>query len=410
MANDSLKALKIAFQTFVESYDANCVLSKAVSSETIDGKDAQRAGDVMYVRQNYEASTVTGLDVSGETDMDVIQRAVPIAFRDPENVIFNLNSKEARDEQVMTKQGEAAAKSLAAFVDQSLYATGVGKAANVITQTGAFDWTLGATVEEQMILRGISTSDAKLFMNAGDWRAVADELGGRQYTTDRTKGAYERSQVPDIANLQTFRTDNLVNVAGVGTVTGTTINGAQSHTVVSKDGNNVPVDNRQMTLTVQGANIGNIALGDSFTIAGVNAVHMKTKSDTNVPQTFRVIAAPTGGGTTLTVTPAIVASGPYQNVTAVAADSAAVTFINSTTKAANLAFAGDALQLKYGRLEFPNDMGPKVMTATTENGVPLCMSYNFDDRAGKISVRYHTYFADSLTDPEKAFLVLANQS
>lgn len=410
MANDTLQALEIAFETFVENYEANCVLSKAVSKETIDGKVAQRSGDVMYVRQNYEASTVSGLDVSGETDMDIIQRAVPIAFRDPENVIYNLDSKEARDEDVMRKQGEAAAKSLAAFVDQSLYNTAVGKAANVITQTGAFDWTLGATVEEQMILRGIQTMDAKLFMNAGDWRNVADELGSRQYTTDRTKGAYERSQVPDIANLQTFRTDNLVNVAGAGAVTGTTINGAQSYTVTSKDGNNVPVDNRQMTLTVQGANIANIAEGSAFTIVGVNAVHMKTKSDTNVPQTFRVIAAPTGGGTTLVVSPAIVASGPYQNVTAVAADGAALSFVNTTTKPANLAFAGDALQLKYGRLEFPNDMGPKVMTATTENGAPLCMSYSFDDRAGKISVRYHTYFADSLVDPEKAFLVLANQA
>lgn len=410
MANSSLQALEIAFEKFVESYDANCVLSKAVSHETVDGKTAQRAGDVMYVRQNYEASTVSGLDISGSASMDVVQRAVPIAFRDPENVKFNLNAKEARDEETMAKQGEAAAKSLAAFVDQSLYNTGVKKAANVIVKSGAFDWTLGSTVEEQMILRGIQTSDAKLFMNAPDWRSVADELGGRQYTTDRTKAAYERSQVPDIANLMTFRTDNLVNVAGFGTVTGTSINGAQSHTVVSKDANNVPIDNRQMTLTVKGANIANITEGLAFTIAGVNAVHMKTKSDTNVPQTFRIIAAPTGGGTTLVVTPAIVTSGPYQNVTAAAANNAVITFINSTTKPANLAFAGDALQLKYGRLEFPGDMGVKVKTATTENGAPLCMSYNFDHLSGNISVRYHTYFADSLVDPEKAFLVLANQA
>lgn len=409
MANDVLKALEIGFETFVDSYSANCVLSKAVDTETIDGKTAERDGDVMFVRQNYEASTVSGLDVSGETDMDIIQRAVPIAFQDPENVIYNLNSKEARDESVMTKQGEAAAKSLAAFVDQTLYTTAVANAANVVAGVSAFDWDLGSQVEEQMILRGISVADAKLFLNAGDWRAAAGELGNKQYSTDRTKPAYERAQVPDIANLMTFRTDNLVNVVKAGTVTGTTVNGVQSHTVVSKDANNVPVDNRKMTLTVAGANIANIKEGDSFTIAGINAVHMKTKSDTNVPQTFRVVAAPTGGGTTLTITPAIVASGPYQNVTAAAANSAALTFINKATKPANLAFAGDALQLKYGRLEFPSDMGPKVMTATAENGAPLCMSYSFDDRKGKINVRYHTYFAASLTDPEKAFVVLANQ-
>jgi len=37
MANESLKTLDIAFETFVEEYDANCVVSKAVDTETVEG-------------------------------------------------------------------------------------------------------------------------------------------------------------------------------------------------------------------------------------------------------------------------------------------------------------------------------------------------------------------------------------
>lgn len=409
MANESLKTLEIAFEKFVDAYDANCVVSKMVSTEVVDGATAQRAGDVMYVRQNYEASTVSGLDLSGETNIDVIDRAVPIAFQDPENVIFKLDAKEARDPIKMEKQGDAAAKSLAAYVDQFTYERAVNRATIAVTSSTAFDWTLGATAEEMLIKRGISMSDMNLVMNPTDWRAVADELGGRQYTTDRTKAAYERSQVPDIANMSTFRTDNLVNVAAIGTVTGTTVNGNQSHTVTAKDANGIPVDNRQMTLTVQGANVANIKAGDRFTIAGVNAVHMKTKSDTNDLQTFTVLAV-AGGGTSLTISPAIVASGPYQNVTAQAANSAAISFLNTTTKPANLFTTRDAVQIKYGRLEWPGDMGVKVMTANTESGVPLVMSYQFNHITGVIQVRYHTYFAAEAVDSEKVGIILANQA
>jgi len=408
MANSALKTIDIMWEEFVEKFDAMTVLSKMVDKETLDPTDAQRGGDVMYVRQNYHASTVSGLDISGETDMDVISRAVPLVFQDPQNVKYSMDAKEMRDEQVMRKQGEAAAQRLAATIDTTLYNRAVDRATIVKLATGSFTWNLGQSAETSMIQRGISNSQGRLLLNATDYQAVSADLGGKAYIGDWSKGAYERSIVPGIANFQTHRTDNLKNLTIKGTVTGTTINGAQSHTVVAKDANGVPVDNRQMTLTVQGANVANIKAGDVFTIANVNSVHMITKEDTGELQTFRVLAS-ASGGTSLTVSPAIVASGPYQNVTIAAANSAAVTFVNNATKPANLFFTGDAIQLKYSRLHFPTDQGAKVMTATTANGAPLTMSYFFNHLTGKTQFRFHTYFAAEAVDPEKIGIVVANQ-
>ena len=414
MPNSALKTIDIMWETFVDSFDAACVLSKAVDKETVDATRLERGGDVMYVRQNYHASTVAGLDISGESDMDVISRAVPMVFQDPQNVKYSMDAKEMRDESVMRKQGEAAAQRLAAIVDTTLWNRACDRANMVITAAGAFTWNLAQSAETVLIQRGIMTDQAKLFMNATDYQAVSADLGQKAYMGDWAKDAFARSQVPDIAKFQTFRVDNLRNSVARGTVTGTTVNGNQSFTPVAKDANGVPVDNRQMTLTVQGANVANIKVGDSFTIGtagtanAVNRVHMVSKEDSGVQATFRVLAVG-GGGTSLTITPAIVASGPYQNVSVQASNSATINFINAATRPYNLFFTGDAVQLKYSRLNFPTDQGALVRTATTENGAPLTMSYFFNHLTGKTQFRFHTYFAAEAVDPEKIGVIIANQ-
>jgi hypothetical protein len=164
-----------------------------------------------------------------------------------------------------------------------------------------------------------------------------------------------------------------------------------------------------MTLTVQGANVANIKVGDAFTIAGVNAVHQIDKSDTGQLMSFRVLAAG-GGGTSLTITPAIVATGPYQNVSAVAANSAALVFLNTVTKPVNAFWAQGAVTLDYGRLAFPTGEGAQVMTATTKQGVPLIMAYQFNSLTGKTSCRFTTLYAATVLDPEQCGIVIANQT
>ena len=414
MSNSALKTIDIMWEKFVDAFDAACVLSKAVDKETLDPTKLERGNDVMYVRQNYHASTVSGLDISGESDMDVISRAVPMVFQDPQNVKYSMDAKEMRDETVMRKQGEAAAQRLAAIVDTTLWNRACDRANMVITAAGAFTWNLAQSAETALIQRGILTDQAKLFLNATDYQAVSADLGQKAYMGDWAKDAYARSQVPDIAKFQTHRVDNLRNSVARGTVTGTTVNGNQSFTPVAKDGNGVPVDNRQMTLTVAGANVANIKVGDSFTLGtagtanAVNRVHMVSKEDSGVQETFRVLAVG-GGGTSLTITPAIVASGPYQNVSVQAGTGATVNFVNAATRPYNLFFTGDAVQLKYSRLHFPTDQGALVRTATTENGAPLTMSYFFNHLTGKTQFRFHTYFAAECVDPEKVGVIIANQ-
>ena len=408
MANSLTKVAEVAFEEFVEGYEAACVLSKEVQTRYPDQTSMQRAGDTEYLPQDFGAVLQTGLDISGGSDDDVIDRMVPLTYRTPDNVRYALDSKEMRDERLMREKGKAAAIRLAAEVETNMANTIAARAGIVVKKVGALAWTDGAAAEAQLLLRGANNgADKKLFINPMDYLAISGDLGNKAYMGDLSKAAYERSQIPNIAGFRSFRTDQVANVAAVGTVTSTLVNGAnQKLTVAAMSGDTIQ-DNRQMVLNCDGANVANWKAGDAFTIAGVFAVHQVSKANTGQLMTFRVLANAAGA---LTITPAIIADGQYQNVSNAPADNAAVTALNTVAAPSNIFWTADSCVLSYGRLEFPTDGGAKVMTARTSQGVPLVMSYAFDHLKAKTTFRFTTMYGCTVLQPEKCGVILANQT
>ncbi len=408
MANQKLNTLEIMMDEFTNGFDGETVLSRKTKRFFPKPVDMERGNNTYYVRQDMQlAAVLNTFDVTASTRADVIQRSIPVTFANPDNVLYELTAAEMRDEDKTREAAKAARKKLAWVVENAVYQTVAQRAAKVIKKVGAFAWDDAANLEALMLRRGLSEDyQSSLFMNSADWSAVAKDLGNRAYQTDWSKSAYERSRVPDIANFETFRTGHQFVLPAVGTVTGTTVSGNQSHTVSSMTGN-VPTDNRQMTLVIAGANIANIKNGDAFTIANVFAVHDQSKQDTQDLQTFRVLS---GGGTAnLVITPAIIITGPYQNCTAQAATGAAITFLNTASKPVDVAWQDGAVYLDYGKLMFPDGYGPKVINATTEQGVPLAISADFDHLSGKMTIRNHILYAVTVREPEQCGLILANQ-
>lgn len=407
MANAITKDLEIMFGEYIEGYDAACVISMEAETSYPAPQTMQRAGDVFYRPQNYHANVVTGLDVSGAAKTDIIQRMVPTSYRTPDNVVYQIDAEEMRDPEHMKQMGKAASTRLAAEIDKNLYAKVAAEAAIVVKKVGALTWDDGATAEALMITRGIGAGrERKLFLNAFDHKDIAKDLGNRAYLGDTSLSAYERSKVPDIAGFKTFRTDNVANLTVTGTVASTLVNGANQALTVTAMNGDLPADNRRMTLNTDGANVANVKAGDVFTLPTVNAVHQVDKSDTGQLMTFRVISNTAGA---LVITPAIIVSGPYQNVTNAAADNAPLTFLNTATKPVNAFWAQGAVALDYGKLAFPSGQGAQVMTGTTKNGVPLIMSYAFDHLTGITTARFTTLYATTVLDPEQCGIIIANQ-
>jgi len=97
---------------------------------------------------------------------------------------------------------------------------------------------------------------------------------------------------------------------------------------------------------------GNFTAGTIFTFADVYAVHPETKQNLGYLQQFTVT---TSGTTSLAFTPALQSTGASQNISALPANSAAITFVGSasTTYEQHLAYHKDAFAFVTADLEMP---------------------------------------------------------
>jgi hypothetical protein len=102
---------------------------------------------------------------------------------------------------------------------------------------------------------------------------------------------------------------------------------------------------------------GAINAGDVFTIANVFSVHPETKVSTGILQQFVVTAAASSGAGTWNISPTIYSTGAKQNVNALPADNAAITFAGTLSTAVGtsvlyqkgaFAFATADLQMPKG--------------------------------------------------------------
>lgn len=126
-----------------------------------------------------------------------------------------------------------------------------------------------------------------------------------------------------------------------------------------------------------GAATQTYAAGEVFTIAAVNAVNQETKATLNYLQQFVVRTAATGATSQvlgLAIAPTIYssASGGLQNVSALPADNAAVTFYGTTSATVypqNLIFHRDAFTFATADLKMPQNQ--QMASRKMQDGISL---------------------------------------
>lgn len=103
-----------------------------------------------------------------------------------------------------------------------------------------------------------------------------------------------------------------------------------------------------------------ISVGEVFTVNGVFNINPQSRQSTGVLKNFVVTASttPTSSTWTINFSPAIVTSGPYQNVTGPMVTATTVTFLTGTTTAQiagaqNIGFCRDAFGLVMVPMEIP---------------------------------------------------------
>lgn len=252
-----------------------------------------------------------------------------------------------------------------------------------------------------------------LIMNPTDYNSVAANLANRDAPpTGASMTAFERSRIPTVATFDSFKA-NFMPTQNVAAASGYLINGAnQDYDPVAIDANGNNVDNRTQTLNID-TGTGAVNEGDAFTIAGVFAVSHVHKNVTNQLQTFRVVSTAGAAGTqTITITPAIVVSGggggaqaniDYANCSAIPADNAAITFLNTgASQPSNIFFMNRAVEIVHGSLATMDldGAGVSTMTETTDSGIEILFAKGSEVRGLTTEYRLTMWMSANVLIPE----------
>lgn len=422
MANAFSKEERVAFELLLEGFQDALVLSRNVSTYSTDQVTMERTSDTIWRPQPYISQSFDGQDQTSNFK-DYTQLSVPARIGYAKSVPFVLTAKELRDALQEQRLGQSARQKLASDINVAVMNVAAQQGTLVVKRTSAasgFDDV--AQCEAIFNEQGVMDFERYLALSTRDYNGMASNLAGRQTMQGKPVTAYEKAYVGTVASFETYKLDYANRLAAAAGGAGLTIDTrdvavnyyipkATSTAVTGEVGN---VDNRYQTVTISSTT--NVAAGDCFTIAALNAVHHITKGDTGQLKTFRVISV--DSGTTMTISPPIIsnqvandASAEYQNcVINTKAANSAIVFLNTVAAYANPFWQKDAIEILPGRYAVPSDAGVAVMRASTDQGIELVFQKWYDINTMKTKYRIDTLFGVVNKQPEMSGILLFSQT
>jgi len=186
--------------------------------------------------------------------------------------------------------------------------------------------------------------------------------------------------------------------------------GAFAGTTLVDEGSGVTEGDAVLTIDAFTDSAPTVKQGDVFTVVGVNAVNPETGEDTGALQQFVVTADVTGSSNeaTVAVSPAFKASttDPYQTITALPADGAAVTFAGTaeTAYGINMAHHKDAFTFVTADLEMPQ--GVHFAARENHEGISMRIVKDYDIRNDAFLCRLDVHFGTKTVRPELACRII----
>ena len=420
MANAFSKEERVAFELLLEGFHDQLVLSRNVSIYNTDQVTMERTSDTIWRPMPYISQSFDGQDQTSNFK-DYTQLAIPARIGFAKSVPWVLTAKELRDALQEQRLGQSAKQKLASDINRAVLDVASLQGSLVVKRTAAasgFDDV--AQCEAIMNEQGIQYGDRYLALSTRDYNGMASNLqtASRSFNNAKSVDAYERAYVGEVASFDTFKLDyarRLTAAAGGGSIT---INSGTQYytpkaTSTAATGEVGNVDNRFQQVTVSSTT--NVAAGDCFTIAGVEAVHHITKQGTGQLKTFRVISV--DSGTTMTICPPIISGAggtdaelEYKNCSVTSSSTAAITWLNTVTAYANPFWHKDSLEILPGRYAVPTDAGVAVMRASTDQGIELVMQKWYDINTMKTKYRLDTLFGVVNKAPQQSGIILFSQT
>lgn len=222
---------------------------------------------------------------------------------------------------------------------------------------------------------------------------------------DIVQSAYRRARLGDIGGVETLKTQQ-IRSHSVGAHGGTPlVRGASQNSAYAS----VMAGMTQTLITDGWTGSVDLKQGDVFTIAGVFDVNPNTKDTLPHLKQFVIMAdvtsaASSANATSLSIYPAIVTSGPYQNCSAVPADNAAITYVGtaSTAYRQNLVFHKNAFALAVRPLPIDPSMSFAATATDADTGLAVRIARNYDINNDNLPCRIDILYGVKAIYPELA--------
>lgn len=333
----------------------NLVLAKLVDSESVDKAFKAGVGGTVYVKRPPEFTIRTGATASAQ---DVTEGEVAVTIDKQAGVDVAFTSQEETlnvDALLKSKVLDASMAQIASYVDGQIgnrineFHNWVGSPGTALSTVAGF-----LAAPQRLDEMAIPDNDRNAVLNPADGYGIAGTLlSNAAQQGDVARSALAKAKVPMMGNINSYITQTLPTVT-TGSRTNGAVNGAsQAVTYASVK------STYTQTLAIDGVGAsGTVKAGEVFTIAGVYAINPRTKATLPYLAQFTVLAdatASSGAIAALSISPAIIASGAYQNVSAAPADDAVLTWLGSasTTYRPNAAFHKTAIKLVSAKLIMP---------------------------------------------------------
>lgn len=351
-------------------------------------KEFAKVGDTVTIRKPVKFVTADGATRSNQ---DVEEGSTSIKIDQRKHVSWNFNTQDLT--LTIDEYSERYVKPAMITLAQTVDAIGASLYRKVWNQVGTpgttpANYAAAGEVAQRMTEMAVPRQDRKGVMTPEAFHKIAGTLT----TLNMPKQAADAWASGEIGNLAGFNTFESVNLKNhlVGTKAGTPlVNGAGQVSLYAAVKNT-----GTQTLAMKGftaSSNGVLREGDVFTIGGVFAVNPVpgegNTGKTVMPylQQFVVRQATVNsdgtGNASVTISPAIIVSGPYQTVSAAPADSAPITIVGTanTANPMNLFFHKNAFALVTIPLEMPDGVAWKAQENHEGLSVRLLKDYDINN-------------------------------
>lgn len=312
--------------------------------------NGSQSGDTISVTVPSLGTVGDGSTVSTS---DVKEAKVPLVLDIHKNTAFSLTSKEKTlDIKKLERVIQPRIAQLSAAVHHALLSKVIGAVSNRVTTAG-------------------TSNPQENYYNAA---AFLSEFGAPESERFALVGAREKVRVGSAINNQWTANSDVHRKGAIGMLAGldftetgklpTVVNGSNVTGITSTLG----VEGAT-TLTVNCTTGNTFKKGQTFTVAGVNAVDALTGQSLGYLRQFVVTADTTAGATTVAL-PIYPALKVGKTISALPASAAALAFVGAanTPLNTNLVYSRDAFRMAFVPLEVPSD---KTGYTLTKNGFSI---------------------------------------